>query len=171
MRRLRQILLLGLLGASCSGYGPEWVSEEAGVSFRLPNDHTWAQIKGPRAEAKLAFQRTDASASIAFIAHEKRPERETLSEEFVRKWENGYYRKGKTVKVSGEFFTFKGRPAYKVISKTTNTEGIATEVIILWLKDNRLYEVLTTKFEGDPLQDSVIKRFVDSTKFLRSSSE
>src|SRR6266853_2268595 len=165
-RLFLKIVVLGCLVACCRRYGAEWVSEEGGVSFRLPNDPAWVQIKGPRAEAKLVFQRTDASASVAFILFDKRSEDRILNEEFVKEFEEGLYRKryvtGPRLKVSGEFFTFKGRRAYKETSKRTNTEGTATETSILWLWDNRLCEVMTTKYEGDPFEDTVIKEFVDS---------
>jgi len=38
--------------------------------------------------------------------------------------------------------------------------------VILWLENDSLFEIAATKEDGDPLQDTVIKQFVDSMKFL-----
>lgn len=163
------IILAALLVAGFTAHGAEWASEDAGVSFQLPADPAWTQIKGPRTEAKLVLQRRDKTAAVLFVAFEKKPGPRKLDEDFVKRWERGYYRKGKTEKVSGEFFSFKGKHAYKASDRVTQ-DGIETlGTVILWLEDDRLFEIVTTKDGGDPLQDPVVKEFVDSLKFLPKS--
>jgi len=108
-RLFKRLLLAALLAASLISYGGEWVSDDAGVSFQLPTGPEWAQIKGPRAEAKFVLQRTDKTAAVVFIAFEKKPGPRIMNEDFVKGWEKGYYRKGGAEKISGEFFSFKGK--------------------------------------------------------------
>jgi hypothetical protein len=165
-----QALLAILVVAALTSHGAEWISVDAGVSFQLPTDPAWEQIKGPRIEARLVLQRTDRTASVMFIAFEKKPGPRTLDEEFVKRWEKGYYRKGGE-KVSGEFFTFKGKRAYKANDRVMEDGVQLLGTVILWLEDDRLFEIVAMKEDGDPMQDRVIKEFVDSLKFLPKSTK
>src|SRR5258707_975408 len=162
---LRNVFLTALLAICCTSQGVEWVYEDTGVSFQLPEDPAWRQVKPPRAEAKLVLQRNDTNASVVFIAFAKKPGREVLNEEFVHRWENGYYRKPGNEKLSGEFFTFKGRRAYKATSEATRDNDKTKRATILWFEDYRLFEIAATKHDAEPLQDKVIKEFIDSIKF------
>jgi hypothetical protein len=111
----------------------------------------------------------DKSAAVVFIAFEKKPGPRILNEDFIKSWERGYYRKGGAEKVSGEFFTFKGKHAYKAKDRITK-DGVNTlGTVILWLEEDRLFEIAATKEGGDPLDDMVIKEFVDSLKFVSKS--
>src|SRR3989442_681891 len=92
------ILIAGFLGACSMSDGAEWVSEDAGVSFELPNNGSWTQIKAPRSEAKLVLQRADGSASVFFAAFGRKPNHRELNDQFVQEWEKGYYRKGRAKK-------------------------------------------------------------------------
>ena len=49
-------------------------------------------------------------------------------------------------------------------------EGVrVTNTYIFWVEDDRLFEIAAFKEGADPLQDPVIKEFVDSIKFLSKS--
>src|SRR5690242_17423508 len=135
-RLLSQLLLATLLATSLTSYGAEWVSDDAGVSFQLPTNPEWAQIKGPRAEARLVLQRIDKTAAVVFIAFDKKPGPRIMNEDFIKGWEKGYYRKGGAEKISGEFISFKGKRAYKAID-LVNRDGVKTMgTVILWLEND-----------------------------------
>ena len=70
-----------------------------------------------------------------------------------------------------EFFTFKGKHAYKARDRQTKDGATLFGTVILWLEDDRLFEIAATKEGGEPLQDTVIKEFVDSIKFLAKPSK
>jgi hypothetical protein len=160
-------ILLGavLLTIVWPSSGAEWTSTVAGMSFRLPSDPDWDQIQGSRAEAKLTLARADGRAAVVLITIQRR-QGEVLNEEFVKTWEKSFYSKGRSVKVSGEFFTFKGQPAYKLIDRQTKDDEVMTRIVILWLRRDRVLEIAATKREANPFEDPVIKEFIDSMKVV-----
>jgi hypothetical protein len=173
IRALRQIFLAALAAFSLTSGAAEWTSEEAGVSFQLPSDPAWAQKNNGGAGIRFVLQRADRSAAVAFIASEKKAGPRILKEDFVKSRERGnsLINRG-AEKVSSEFFTFKGKRAYKASDRVTKAgvKGVKmTNTYILWVEDDRLFEIAATKEDGDPLQDTVIKEFVDSMKFVSKS--
>ena len=103
------------------------------------------------------------------IINRRKPD-ESL-EEFVKRFEKEIYSEGRSVKVSGEFFTFKGKPAYMLVDKETKEEKVvAMRTRILWHNGDKVLEILATKCNADPFEDIVIKKFVGSMKFLPESN-
>jgi hypothetical protein len=94
-----------------------------------------------------------------------------MNEKFVEEWEKAYYRKAGAKKVSGEFFDFKGKSAYKATDEEIIDGVRSCGVVILWLEDDRLFEILALRDDGDPLKDQGIQAFVESVKFLPKSEK
>ena len=96
-----------------------------------------------------------------------------MNEDFVKRWDRANNRLNPALeKVSGEFFTFTGKRAYKASDRVAKpgVKGVkVTNIYIVWVEDDRLFEIAATKEDADPLQDTVIKEFVDSMKFLSKS--
>jgi hypothetical protein len=169
-RAFRRIFLAGLVAFGLTSDAAEWTSEEARVSFRLPSNPDWAQISDPL-EGRLVLQRTDGSAGVAFVASAKKAGPRILDEDFAKRMERSHMLINRDAeKVSGEFFTFKGKRAYKASDRDKAGVKVAKfRTYILWVDDDRLFEISATKDGGDPLQDTVIKEFVDSMKFISKS--
>jgi len=170
LRIARQMMIAAVLNICFSIHATEWSSTNAGVSFVLPSDPAWQQVKPPRNEAKLVLQNTNGTATVFFAAFEKKHDEKELSEKLAEEWERGYFRKGNTRKLSGEFLNFKGKRAYKVTDEEIINGGRQRGVAILWLNNGRICEIVAWKVEGDPLQDDVIKAFADSMAFLPKAS-
>jgi hypothetical protein len=169
-RRLaRRTVFAAVLSSCLTIHAAEWSSSDAGVSFELPRDPAWQEIKAPRHEARLVLQNTNGTATLFFAAFEKKHEEKELNEKLVAGWEKGYFRKGSATKLSGEFFDFKGKRAYKVTDEEIVNGEKVRGVAILWLNDGRLCDIVASKVDGDPMQDNVIKRFVESITFLEKS--
>jgi hypothetical protein len=167
--RIVTILLSSIALISCSdNRGTEWISEEAGVAFRLPTSTDWEQRTPQRAEAKLSLSRKDDQAVVLFIVFPKEPG-EVLNEEFVKDWEKNFYAKGRSIKVSGEFFDFKGKPAYKLIDKRVKEEVVGISAVILWIHSDKVLEIAVSKSDANPLEDEVIKDFIASMRFVPKS--
>jgi hypothetical protein len=173
IRALRQIFQATLVAFGLTSGAAEWTSEEAGVSFHLPSDPAWAQINDPRTDLRLVLERTDKSAAVAFRASESKAGPRILNEDFVKRWEGSQNRINPGAeKVSSEFFTFKGKLAYKASDRVSKpgVKGVkVTNTYIFWVEDDRLFEIAAFKEDADPLQDTVIKEFVDSMKFRSKS--
>jgi len=165
-RLARRMMGAALLSICFSIHATEWFSTNANVSFELPSDPAWQQVKPARNEAKLVLQNTNGTATMFFAAFEKKHDEKELSEKLAEDWERGYFRKGNIRKLSGEFFNFKGKRAYKVTDEEIINGGKQLGVAIIWLNDGRYREIVAWKVDGDPLQDNVIKAFVDSMIFL-----
>jgi|ERR1044071_5459027 hypothetical protein len=163
---IKQTGLAVMFCACLRAHAAQWSSDDAHVSFTLPSDPAWHQIKPPRNEAKLVFQQTNGAATIFFTAFEKKHEKKEINEKVAAGWEKGFFRKSNTTKLSSEFFDFKGKHAYKVLDEHmvhgTKFRGLA----IVWLNDGRLCSIVASKVDGAPMQDNVIKAFVESTTFL-----
>lgn len=167
---LRQIVFAAVLNVCFRVSAAEWSSTNAGVSFVLPSAPTWQQAKPVRSEAKLVLEDTKGTAMVFFAAFEKKLEEKDYTEKLAQEWETGYFRKSKARKISGEFFDFKGKHAYKVVDEEITSEGTERHVAIIWLNDGRTCEIVASKVNADPLQDPVIKAFVDSTVFLQKTA-
>jgi hypothetical protein len=169
IRAFGRIVLAALSAIGLTSGAAEWTSEKAGVSFQLPSDPAWAQINASGHGIKLVLERADKRAAVAFVASEKRAGPRILDEDWVKRLDRGlpYLNRG-AEKVSGEFVTFKGKRAYK--SSDRDKAGVkATRTYVYWLEDERLFEIAATKDGGDPLQDTVIREFIDSLKFISKS--
>jgi len=171
-RALGRIFLAGLVAFDLTSDAAEWTSEEARVSFHLPSNPDWAQISDPL-EGRLVLQRTDRSAGVAFVASDKKAGPRILNEDFIERRERANNLiNPRAEKVSGGFFTFKGKRAYKASERVAKpgVKGVkVTNTYILWVEDERLFEIAATKEDADPLQDTVIKEFIESMKFLLKS--
>jgi hypothetical protein len=162
-------VLTATVVAGCGDKQPTtWVSQDGQISFQLPSEHNWAKISLTRSEAKVSLKRKDESAAIAFVEFDRKPG-ETLTEEFVQKWEKGLYRKRGKVKASGQFCSFKGRPAYKVLDERDDDGRISS--VIIWFEGDHLMEIVASKLDTDPWEDAEIKKFMDSVTFPSRSSQ
>jgi len=163
----RQLLIAGLLGTCFTSIGVEWTSEDGIVSFQLPDDASWGQVKLKTPGAKLMLMETNGAALVFFAAFEKERRHVNLNQEYIEIWKAVTYPKSKAKKlVSGEFFSFKGKRAYKARDEDTKDGVKVRGGTILWMDDDRLFAIVASKNEADPLEDEVIKAFVASTKFL-----
>jgi hypothetical protein len=146
----------------------QWVSREAGVSFRLPTDQGWELIPMPD-ERSFVIQRKDKTAYVAFFSSRPNGTAKTLDDAFLKQWEKGHSRDRELKQVSAGFFTFKGKRAYKVEDRVNRPGSQRRYTTIVWLDNNRSFEIEATKFDGEPFEDSVIKAFVESMEFLPQS--
>jgi len=174
MRSIFSAILLGMLFALDLGAeAAEWSSKEAGVCLQLPTDPEWTQIKADmEGLARVIFQRQDKMALVQFTFFANYPAAQKLDETYVQLWEKRHYSNHDDKKVSGEFTTFKGRRAYRVCDQPKIEGQKCRSITMLWLSDDgRLCSIFATRYQGDPLEDPVIKSFVNSLTFLPGTSK
>src|SRR5258705_34565 len=99
----RQTGIALMFWACLATHAAQWSSDDAHVSFTLPADPAWHQLKPPRSEAKLVFQLTNGAATIIFASFEKKHEEKEINEKVAAGWEKGYFRKSNASKLSGDF--------------------------------------------------------------------
>jgi len=170
LRAFQQIAVAALVSGCLNTHAAEWSSSDAGVSFTLPNDRAWQQVKPPRNEAKLVLQNKKGRATVFFAAFEKKHDEKELNEKLAEGWEKGYFRKGNATKLSSQFLDFKGKHAYKVTDEEVIDSTKVRSVAIVWLNDGKLCDIVASKDDADPMQDEVIKAFINSMRFVREAA-
>lgn len=175
MRLILSLVLSGMLFTLTStGDGAEWSCQQAGISLQLPTEAEWEQIKGDSAPdmQRVIFQRVDKTAVVQFAFFEKYPAATNLDEAYTGRWEKRHYSNLEIRKVSSEIITFKGRVAYQVYDRPRQEDQRRRSVSIIWLSDDgRLCSIWATRYEGDPLLDPVIKKFVESVSVLPKATK
>src|SRR5258708_29239251 len=155
VRAFQQIGVEALVGVCLNPHAAEWSSSDAGVSFTLPDDRAWQQVKPPRNEAKLVLQNMKGRATVFFAAFEKKHDEKELNEKVAEGWEKGYFRKGNATKLSSQFLDFKSKHAYKVTEEEVVDGTKVRSVAIVWLNDGKLCDIVASKDDADPMQDEV----------------
>ena len=177
--RFSALFVLTLLLASvvsCNRPDKKWVSDTSGVSIIIPGDHGW-KMEPPHGDIKVGVERrgrlSGATVSYSEMA-EKRPV--TVTQKSGEAWETRYLKRSLGTKVSGSMTTFHGRPAYQLEEKRTEKDMDGLQVrtkAILGSTGNTLFSIWASTISrgdpGDPLQDPVIKKFVDSIQIPDSS--
>jgi hypothetical protein len=182
-RQVKLSVLVAALAvlAGCRQKGKEWVCQEAAVSFRLPNPHEWAEVRIPQAYVNLGLHQIKGKSGIMFLAIKGDAfglSRRDLShpdaasyEKFATEFESTL-KTNRFEKISGEFVTFKGRQAYKLVGKKVfkkiNDDRIRVAVLV-WFEKNYMLEIIAMTPDIDPLQNATVKEFMDSMKILPAS--
>jgi hypothetical protein len=168
------ILLVAVV--SCNRADEKWVSDTSGVSIMVPGDHGW-KTEPPHGDVKVGVQRR-GRLSGAMVSYSEMPQKGpvTVTQKGGEAWEAHYLKRSSGTKVSGSMTTFHGRPAYEFEEKRAEKDVDGVEVrtkAILCSTGNALFSIWASTISrgdpGDPLQDPVIKRFVDSIQIPDSS--
>jgi hypothetical protein len=144
--------------------GKEWASQEARVSFEIPENSSWQKLKSPKPEIKLILQSKDKGSTILFFVIPAPPDEEVLNEKFVKGFEKGVYKTKGASKRSGEFLNYKGKQAYKALGDLDTNNVSFKTARILWIERGMVFQISVMKRGEDPLKDEVINAFIESMK-------
>jgi hypothetical protein len=151
------------------GSAKEWVFEETGLSFQVPDNPAWQKMESPKPEVRLILQRTDKAASFFLTVSEASSRQKSMDEEYAKRFEKQYYSHPGVIRRSGEFFDFHGKRAYKMTGEMSAKDATLKTVHILWIDGGRFFQITLMKRSSNPLDDATIKAFVDSAKFNRKA--
>jgi hypothetical protein len=162
------ILFTVLLVSCLTVHAKEWISEDSDIIFQIPDDSSWNQIPPPVPPVKFALQRTDKTADILFF-NCPAPEDGKVLDQFIPEFEKGCWPPGKSVKRTGEFLSFKGKKAYKTTGELFINDITFETGIIVWIENDKVFEISAMKRDADPFEDPIIKTFFDTIKFSSGS--
>jgi hypothetical protein len=161
-----QIVLAITLVFCLTSSAKDWISDDAGVSFQVPDDTSWSQAQPPNPHVKLIFQRIDKAAEVFFAVFIAPPNQQVLNQDFVVGFEKGYWPQGKSVKRTGEFSDFKGKKAYKTSGDMFINNVVFKKAVIIWIENGKVFMISIMKKSADPYDDAVIKNFLAAAKFI-----
>jgi hypothetical protein len=163
------VILLAMLTCGLAGQTKEWSSDDAGISFQIPDDPAWLQATPPKPQVKLLMERADKTADIFFAIYEAPPDGKTL-DQFVKGFEGGYWREP-AVKRTGEYIVFKGQHAYQTSGDLTVNGALIKKGAIVWVAGGKVLLISVMKRGLDPFEDPTVKAFLDSTKISSKSAK
>ncbi|MEJ0090460.1 MAG: hypothetical protein WDM80_12055 [Limisphaerales bacterium] len=168
-RFVLQILFAVILASCMTSNAKTWISDDAGVSFQIPDDSAWSQATPPNPQVKLLLERAGKSAEIFFAVITAPPNQQVLNQDFITGFEKGYWPQGKSVKRTGEFSNFKGKKVYKTSGEMFIKDVVFKKALIVWIENGKVFMISMMKKGADPYEDADIKKFLELTKFNSKS--
>jgi hypothetical protein len=168
-RFVAQIFLVAMLAFCSTSKATEWVSGDAGISFQIPDNPSWHQATPPNPQVKLILERTNKTAEVFFAVFSAPPNQQVLNQDFISGFEKGYWPSDKSTKRTGEFFDFKGKKAYKTSGDLFIKDITFKKGAIIWMENKKVFLISIMKRSADPMEDTVIKTFLETAKFISGS--
>jgi hypothetical protein len=162
------VILISIFASSSRA--AEWVSEAHKCAATPPSHSDWNQLTPPHPSVKIAAQTHDKSASVLLMITPLPDSAQKLDAKWIKGFESSAFPPGKAKKTSGVQLEVQGMPAYKATGEIYSNGRTFQVARILWIIDGTFYQISAQKLGAPPLEDSVIKDFVESFRFLKTGA-
>ena len=159
------LLLFCIFISYSSIFGAELVFTNKNIAIQSPGEK-WSEVKLPQAtETGLicAFRRKDQTASFFVMTSETNL---PFDEVWIKRFEDRLAEKG-SQKISGEFTTFAGDKAYRLVRKNPLKDKTATVLSFLIPKGKIVYQIEAMSMAGPVTDDKEIEAILKSFRFLK----